>query len=120
MKSKRLLSAVFAFVLFAASCGSNPASNNQNQAHSCVPSFKPSLAYVLNSNNTVLSYTVNSCTGALAPTNPPAVTTNGNNFGSESIAVDPSGRFAYVANLMSNATDLATISMYTINSGTAR
>jgi 6-phosphogluconolactonase (cycloisomerase 2 family) len=31
------------------------------------------------------------------------------------MVVDPAGRFAYVANLVSNASDLATISMYTIN-----
>jgi sugar lactone lactonase YvrE len=34
------------------------------------------------------------------------------------MVVDPAGRFAYVANLMSNASDEATISMYTINAGT--
>lgn len=34
------------------------------------------------------------------------------------MVVDPRGRFAYVANLVSNATDLSTISMYTINSTT--
>jgi 6-phosphogluconolactonase (cycloisomerase 2 family) len=34
------------------------------------------------------------------------------------MAVDPGGRFAYVANLMSKAADLAAISMYTINSST--
>jgi len=32
------------------------------------------------------------------------------------MVVDPQGRFAYVANLVSNASDLSTISMYTINS----
>jgi 6-phosphogluconolactonase len=32
--------------------------------------------------------------------------------------VDPAGRFAYVANLMSNASDEATISMFTIDSST--
>jgi 6-phosphogluconolactonase (cycloisomerase 2 family) len=34
------------------------------------------------------------------------------------MVVDPRGRFAYVANLVSNASDLATISMYTINATT--
>ena len=34
------------------------------------------------------------------------------------MVADPLGRFAYVANLVSNASDLATISMFTINPGT--
>ena len=34
------------------------------------------------------------------------------------MVIDPRGRFAYVANLVSNASDLSTISMYTINSTT--
>jgi 6-phosphogluconolactonase len=34
------------------------------------------------------------------------------------MVADPLGRFAYVANLVSNASDLSTISMYTINSTT--
>jgi 6-phosphogluconolactonase (cycloisomerase 2 family) len=33
----------------------------------------------------------------------------------EQMVADPLGRFAYVANLVSNASDLSTISMYTIN-----
>jgi 6-phosphogluconolactonase (cycloisomerase 2 family) len=83
-----------------------------------VPSSKPALAYVLTGNNTISSFTVNSCTGDLTPTNPASVSANGNQFGAEDMAVDPSGRFLYVANLMSNATDLATIAMFTINSTT--
>jgi 6-phosphogluconolactonase (cycloisomerase 2 family) len=39
-------------------------------------------------------------------------------FGSEQMVVDAAGRFAYVANLMSNALDQATISMFTIDSTT--
>ena len=75
----------------------------------CVPATPPEFAYVLNDGaNTVSMYTVDSCSGTL----PSAM--GGNAFGSESMAVDPGGRFAYVANLMSNAADLATISMYTI------
>ncbi len=109
---------ILALLLFAVGCGGNANTSNPNPLASCVPSSKPSFAYVLNANNTILSYTVNSCTGALTPTNPGSTATNGNDFGSESIAVDPYGRFAYVANLMSNAADLATISMYTINPST--
>jgi 6-phosphogluconolactonase (cycloisomerase 2 family) len=63
-------------------------------------------------------YTVDSCFGSLTPTAQATVPTGANAFGSEEMVVDPAGRFAYVANLMSNATDLATVSMYTINSGT--
>ncbi len=115
-----LQAATIALLLLAAGCGSNSrnSSTNPNPVASCVPSSKPAYAYVLNDNNTVLSYSVDSCTGSLTPTSPSTVATNGNNFGSESIAVDPGGRFAYVANLMSNAADLATISMYSINSAT--
>jgi 6-phosphogluconolactonase (cycloisomerase 2 family) len=36
----------------------------------------------------------------------------------EDFAVDPSGKFVYAANLVSNAADLSTISMYTVNSST--
>lgn len=68
--------------------------------------------------NTVSTYTINSRTGDLSPTTLATVATGANCFGAEGLAVDPSGRFAFVANLMSNATDLATISMYTINSST--
>jgi len=86
---------------------------------SCTPSSKTEFAYVLNDgDNTVSMYTVNSCTGDLTPTTPATVATGANNFGSEGLAVDPSGKFAYVANLMSNASDLATVSMFSINSST--
>jgi len=86
---------------------------------SCTPSSKTEFAYVLNDgDNTVSMYTVNSCTGDLTPTTPATVATGANNFGSEGLAVDPSGKFAYVANLMSNASDLATVSMFSINSNT--
>src|SRR4029077_5462028 len=82
-------------------------------------SSKPEFVYVLNDlPNTVSMYTVDSCTGDLSPTTPATVATGANSFGAEGLAVDPLGRFAYVANLMSNATDLATISMFTINPST--
>ncbi len=64
-------------------------------------------------------YTVNSCTGALTATNPATVPTGvDNGFNAESMAIDPTGSFLYVANLGSNATDAATISMFTINPNT--
>lgn len=86
---------------------------------SCTPSSKPEFAYVLNDGDeTVSMFTVNSCTGNLEPTTPATVSTGANSFGSEGLAVDPAGKFAYVANLMSNASDLATVSMFTIDSST--
>jgi 6-phosphogluconolactonase (cycloisomerase 2 family) len=62
-------------------------------------------------------YTVNSCTGQFTPTSPASVAT-GYSYpqnDAEEMVADPLGRFAYVANLVSNATDLATISSFTIN-----
>ncbi len=100
-------------------CGqmaTTPASPSPN----CVPSTRPTFAYVLNfSDATISIYTVNSCTGALTATNPPTVPTGvDNGFNAESMAIDPTGSFLYVANLGSNATDAATISMFTINPNT--
>jgi 6-phosphogluconolactonase (cycloisomerase 2 family) len=62
-------------------------------------------------------YTIDSC-GAFTPTTPATAPIDATPYGSEQMVVDPLGRFAYVANLVSNASDLATISMYTINSST--
>jgi 6-phosphogluconolactonase len=84
------------------------------------PAFAYALSYAVDdpSASTVSMYTVNSCTGSLTATAPPTVATGANAFGAEGLAVDPAGRFAYVANLMSNATDAATIAMYTIDART--
>src|ERR1700723_2456757 len=89
----------------------------------CTPAsaaFAYALSYAVDdpSASTVSMYTVNSCTGGLTATAPPAVATGANAFGAEGLAVDPAGGFAYVANLMSNANDAATIAMYTIDSST--
>jgi 6-phosphogluconolactonase (cycloisomerase 2 family) len=86
----------------------------------CVPSSHPEFAYALtgsnfNQNGSIASYSVDSCTGSLIATTPRTVATGSD---PEDMVVDPLGRFAYAANLVSNASDLATISMYTINSGT--
>jgi 6-phosphogluconolactonase (cycloisomerase 2 family) len=65
-------------------------------------------------------FTVDSCTGQFTATSPASVAT-GYSYPqgrAEQMVADPLGRFAYVANLVSNASDLATISMYTINSAT--
>ncbi len=69
----------------------------------------------------VSMYTVNSCTGAFTTTTPTSVSTGyeyPQNDNSEQMIADPLGRFAYVANLVSNASGPSTISMYTINSTT--
>jgi 6-phosphogluconolactonase len=89
-------------------------------APECKPAAQATFAYVLNgsSTDTISMYTVDSCTGALTPTTPTTIATGANVFGSEQMVVDPAGRFVYVANLMSNASDLATISMFTVNSST--
>lgn len=119
MKAKNLHATVFALLLAAVGCGGGSSKITSSPVPECTPSSKPEFAYVLNDgNNTVSIYTVNSCTGDLSPATPATVATGANSFGSEGLAVDASGRFAYVANLMSNASDLATISMFTINSGT--
>ncbi len=62
--------------------------------------------------NTVSMFTVNSFTGAPTATAPATVATG---ILPESMVVDASGKFAYVAIIVSSAADDATISMYTIN-----
>src|SRR5208282_2671054 len=87
----------------------------------CTPASHPAFAYVLSdsgSNTSVSMYIVDSCTGDLTPTTPATIPTGANIFGAEQMVVDPAGRFAYVANLMSNAADDAMIAMFTINSST--
>ena len=81
----------------------------------CVPAR--SFAYVLNgfTANTVSMFAVNTCTGALTPTTPATVPTG---VQPADMVVDPRGRFLYVANVVSNASDEATISMFTIDATT--
>ena len=92
----------------------------------CVAAPTSEFAYVLGFStyapysNSVSMYTVDSCTGSLTPTTPAYVLTgiSSPQLGAEEMVTDPLGRFAYVANLVSNASDLSTISMYAINSTT--
>jgi 6-phosphogluconolactonase len=112
-------SAILSFlVLLASGCGGGSPST-PTPAPSCVPSSKPEFAYAL-TGYAVSMYTVDSCTGAFTATTPASVATGYAlpQQGAEQMVVDPRGRFAYVANLVSNASDLSTISMYTINSTT--
>ena len=66
-------------------------------------------------NGRISAFTVDSCTGALTPITYDTVATGS---APEDFAVDPSGKFVYAANLVSNAADPVTISMYTVNSST--
>ncbi|MGA9632846.1 MAG: beta-propeller fold lactonase family protein [Candidatus Acidiferrales bacterium] len=108
-------------LLFAAGCGGGMAITTPPPLPqpSCVPASPPEFAYVLNGYN-VLMYTVDSCTGDLTPTTPASVATGTTpqEPEAEDMVAASSGKFVYVANLVSNASDQATISMYTANSGT--
>ena len=59
----------------------------------------------------VSMYTINSTTGALTSIGPPVAA----DFRAKSVTVDPSGKFAYVANEGDGDTSLGSVSMYTIN-----
>jgi 6-phosphogluconolactonase (cycloisomerase 2 family) len=112
-------SAILSFlILLASGCGSNSISTRTTVA-SCAPSSKLEFAYAL-TGYSISMYTVDSCTGAFTATTPGSVSTGYAlpQSNSEQMVADPLGRFAYVANLVSNASDLSTISMYTINSTT--
>jgi 6-phosphogluconolactonase len=110
-------------IVIGTSCGrmaTTPASTPPSSSANCIPSTHPAFAYVLNSSDATISmYNINSCTGSLTATNPATVPTGvDNGFNAESMAIDPTGSFLYVANLGSNATDAATVSMFAINPDT--
>jgi 6-phosphogluconolactonase (cycloisomerase 2 family) len=120
---RRLLRIVFISLLiaFAISCGQTGSNlTSTPPLANCVPATQPTFVYALSySAATISMYTADSCTGALTPTEPATVSTGvDNGFNAESMAIDPIGKFLYAANLGSNATDAATISMFTINSST--
>lgn len=111
-------------VLLGAGCGGNSSSSSSSSTQAkCVPASPPEFSYVL-TGYAVSMFTVDSCTGQFIPTTPADVPTGYSypqNDNSEQMAVDPQGRFAYVANLVSNVpgpSSPSTISMYTINSTT--
>jgi DNA-binding beta-propeller fold protein YncE len=106
-------------VLLVAGCSGVTPTTTPASTPACAPSSTPEFAYVL-TGYAVSMYTVNSCTGAFKATSLASIAT-GYAYpqqGAEQMVVDPLGRFAYVANLVSNASDLASISMYTIDSTT--
>lgn len=107
----------------AASCGqtgSGSTSTGSGSSATCKPATKPTFAYVLSyAAATISMYSADSCTGELTALSPPTVSTGvDNGFNAEEMAVDSTGSFLYVANLGSNATDAATVSMFTINPST--
>lgn len=123
MRAAHLRIALLALpIAIATGCGGGMnAANTSTPPANCVPSTRPSFAYVLSySNPTISMYSADSCTGALTPMNPATIPTGAadNGFNAESMAIDATGKFLYVANLGSNAVDAATISMFTINSNT--
>jgi 6-phosphogluconolactonase (cycloisomerase 2 family) len=84
-------------------------------AVNCVKNTTPRFAYVANygdgiSPSTVSAYTINASTGALTS----IATAVAAGIGPHSVTVDPSGKFAYVANWSSND-----VSAYTINASGA-
>jgi len=106
-------------ILLAASCGGNPTPATPATSAACVPASKSEVSYVL-TGYAVSMFTVDSCTGQFTATTPASLAT-GYSYPqgeAEQMVADPLGRFAYVANLVSNASDLSTISMYIINSTT--
>ncbi len=121
VKGKYLYSAILSFLtLLAAGCDSGNVTPPPATAAACVPASKPEFAYQL-TGYAVSMFTVDSCKGNFAATTPASVATGYSypqDDNAEQMVVDPAGRFAYVANLVSNASDEGTISMYTINPAT--
>jgi len=122
MKSSLVCSAILSLVVvLAAGCSGNPTqSSSTGTSSACVPASKPKAAYVL-TGYAVSMFTVDSCTGQFTATTPASVGTGYSypqNNNSEQMVADPLGRFAYVANLVSNASGPSSISMYTINATT--
>jgi 6-phosphogluconolactonase (cycloisomerase 2 family) len=128
VQTKHLFAALvlcFATMLLVLAAGCGASSSTATTTPACVPSTTPEFAYSLLSGSnpegsSVAMYTVNSCTGAFTPVAPYTIPTgiSQSEIGGEQMVTDPLGRFAYVANLVSNATSQSTISMYTINSTT--
>jgi 6-phosphogluconolactonase len=121
LKSSRFCPVILGLVaLLDAGCGGNPVHSipAPNPA-ACVPASKSEFSYVL-TGYAVSMFTVDSCTGQFIGATPSSVSTGyaPPQDSSEEMVVDPLGRFAYVANLVSNSSGLSTISMYTINSTT--
>lgn len=119
MKATHLFTAILAsLALLAAGC-SHEYYYYTIPSSGCIPASAPEVAYAL-TGYSVSMYTVDPCSGNFNPTHPATIAAGGSppQNPAEQMVADPEGRFAYVANLISNASDLATISMYTIDSKT--
>ncbi len=118
MKLVRFWSSILSPAVLLAGCGGNLTRSSSPEASSaCVPASKPESAYVL-TGYSVNMYTVDSCTGQFTATTPASVGTGYSypqSDNSEQMVADPLGRFAYVANLVSNVSGPSSISMYIIN-----
>ncbi|MGA7157027.1 MAG: beta-propeller fold lactonase family protein [Acidobacteriaceae bacterium] len=119
MKLARLSPAILTLsALLATGCSPNPTTtiNPHPTPATCLAAPSDGFAYSL-TGYTVFMFTVNSCNGTLVSTTPISVPTGyaEPQINSEQMVADPLGRFAYVANLVSNASDLSTISSFTIN-----
>ena len=103
--------------LLSVGCGGNPVSPTPSPTpKSCAPASTPEFSYAL-TGYAVSMFTVDSCTGQFTPSSPASISTGyaSPQMDAEQMVVDPLGRFAYVANLVSNVSNQSTISMYTIN-----
>ena len=116
MKPVRVSPAILCLiVLLDTGCSSNTTPTHPTPA-SCTGAPSDEFAYAL-TNYAVSMFTVNSCNGEFSAATPASIST-GYAYPqdtSEQLVADPLGRFVYVANLVSNASDLSTISSYTIN-----
>src|SRR6266481_2265959 len=92
-----------------------PSGGASNPVNFTIGRFLPRFAYVANAgSNDVSMYTINATTGALTAI-APTVTGGGS---ANSVAVDPSGRFAYVAGADNDFGFFSFVSMFTINATT--
>ncbi len=105
--------------LFVCGCGGGTSTSSVKSSPACVPTPDWETSYVLTGYQ-VNMFSLNSCTGQFSATTPASVSTGyaSPQMEAEEMVADPLGRFAYVANLVSNSSDLSTISMYTINAST--
>jgi 6-phosphogluconolactonase len=120
MKSVRFYPAILGVaVLLASGCGGGSPAVSVRPSPACVPATNSEVSYVLTGYQ-VYVFSVNSCTGQFTARTPASIGTGYSSpqQSAEEMVSDPPGRFAYVANHVSNASDLSRISMYTINSTT--
>jgi 6-phosphogluconolactonase len=103
-------------VLLYTGCSSNSTPPPHPTPASCLDAPNSEFAYAL-TGYSVSMFTVNSCNGEFSATTPVSISTGyaTPQDNSEQMVADPLGRFAYVANLVSNVSGPSTISSFTIN-----